>query len=213
MAAVKKERRGEEQTGFARPWARKHMELSYKQWTAGEMSDRVFLGIITGLFGWLRGKELHELLFERVKVNADRTIMTLEIVHAKTSGTDACPQEVQIHAGGGWLPDWHPLSNWGLYGQVGYRQAQLRMPFLPQQAVMSAKIKEIALRCGDDPRFYSCHSLRRGGCWAARRNGMSESAIQVFGRWKAGGDEYRKYMRIDERLAGVEAAEALVPAF
>ena len=56
-----------------------------------------------------------------------------------------------------------------------------------------ARFKKLLRRAGYKPELFSSHSLRRGGCVFAYRNGTPESLIQVHGCWAS--DAYKVYLQ------------------
>ena len=53
------------------------------------------------------------------------------------------------------------------------------------RADIAALLKAAAMAGGLEARFYSSHSLRRGGAQRLRDLGFSEPFIQLFGGWKS----------------------------
>ena len=51
---------------------------------------------------------------------------------------------------------------------------------------------------GRHPKAYAGHSFRRGGTTALKLAGVSDSIIQLHGRWKS--DAYRRYIDSDNNL-------------
>jgi integrase len=50
---------------------------------------------------------------------------------------------------------------------------------------------------GFDPKMYSSHSCRRGGCQSLAEAGLPEHAIKAHGRWKS--DAYLVYLKLTDR--------------
>jgi integrase len=55
--------------------------------------------------------------------------------------------------------------------------------------------------------IYSFHSFRRGGAYNASRNGVEDSSIKKYGRWKS--SQYILYVHVDADRAADEVANAI----
>ena len=71
-------------------------------------------------------------------------------------------------------------------------------------------IRDLASRCGVDPRRYSSHSFRIGAASAAAAAGIPDWRIQALGRWSS--DCYKRYIRLpSSETNSIAAALARAP--
>ena len=64
-------------------------------------------------------------------------------------------------------------------------------------------LRQVLSKAGFNPKLYSSHACRRGGCQTLAEAGMSEHAIKVHGRWKS--DVYLVYLRLTDRAHRIAA--------
>jgi hypothetical protein len=214
LASLRHDRRGEEEARHVFPWVETHMDAGEAMMRSGELPKRAWVTICFCVWLWLRGKEAGELGCDCVDFTTKG--VRCKILHAKTGGFDPDPQYIDLSVVGADgtitpVPDSHPWRLRNDWGELCHAARKNHHNPLLGPKSLARYIKLIAARCGHDVSRYSCHSLRRGGCWAARRHGMDVEAAKVFGRWKS--EEWRLYSRMEEDLAGQAAFRAMAGAF
>ena len=62
-----------------------------------------------------------------------------------------------------------------------------------------AKVRQALQQAGVDPSHYSGHSFRIGAATTAASRGISDTTIQILGRWSS--DSYTRYIRTPRELS------------
>ena len=64
--------------------------------------------------------------------------------------------------------------------------------YVLSQSFLNKAIKHLVQKCGQDPKNYSCRSLRRGSATVISHSGVSNDLIQSHGTWRS--STYQRYI-------------------
>ena len=154
-----------------------------------------------------------DVSFERL--SDGREIAIVRIHHAKCDNLNLGHSVAVVANGGAFCPvlALHALLDSHPPGRDRPSDALFAQPNgnLLTTRQLSSWVKEAAVAVGLDPRNFSSHSLRIGGCMSLAAAGIERYGIKLRGRWVT--DSFERYLRSSPgRLLQAAAATCLDPS-